>query len=929
MPPLQAGDAFHPATKTTADFMCRYMRKMELSISKALDSMTFKSFGIVCDASPKAKMVWLPLFFWPDTIGLGTLQRLSALLPSTATSDSKLEACGLIADSRTRNVLGETKKSELAKKLWLGLQWPKALNSIKQDKLASRQELKALMCVMSQVGVDIDQCWPQDPLIPRVPGREERKTHEVGSENFAFIYDRETGKSRWDVPMPTAGHLRLVVCADHGSPMHTCFQFLAQAGASIHLIRDEDDNAMRLALQSPQDPVAYAGLRQPFERGWGQAKPDDLLMQMFQRDILKENNFEETSDEKLNFERVMEILGQVLTSEEMFGLFRVARNVLAPFREHCLELVALCSSGLGMIPDIATGPTQVLTVKFQRAGNVLREGFGMYLAAVHEMEQYALYLRSAPSKAAGLLSSLEDAETKNKVIDEMRQEWELVQALESVPSGAAVLKANCNYCSFQSYRELMTGLEKSKWVFTDECRALVAAWFPAYCWSAGIESVFADMQDACKRSNRSDCGSLPNLHAVGVRCLQNRLCVPGEAPDHLQLEPDDWLGRNVPMDNILKPFPSTSAFFHNQHCLNFMQGKEPKVEATGFWMGNCVSNGMLFKHNNKFYALQLMELPYRFEGPLPERKEVCFFSYTLHVCDTALEAKCGTAVLLRRGHREFSLLSYLVHAEHIMSCTNACLTELLQKHDITMPKNAAKAHRIKRVLEMDHVKEACGEKTIQKLLLLLQEQEAKKKGKTEDDQNQEAEIDWDELKEDPAAEACRELLARLDEEQEKEEQEAKEEAKEDTESKEAKQLARMTDSQVRESRAMLSSTASLPDELLRRFPVPEGSAMHQTVHCDSTLPHFQGRLLGGAFYEGKQPGRTFADYFEAHKLSSNNFDAYPVSVTDGTVIQVYSSSLLQSVATTGCIGSAEDFAEIDCSWEALSGSSLFHRVVVA
>ena len=74
---------------------------------------------------------------------------------------------------------------------------------------------------------------------------------------------------------------------------------------------------MRLALQSPQDPVAHAGLRQPFERGWGQvhanstaaalirtygnsaiptlssippnkAKPDDLLMQMFQRDILKE-----------------------------------------------------------------------------------------------------------------------------------------------------------------------------------------------------------------------------------------------------------------------------------------------------------------------------------------------------------------------------------------------------------------------------------------------------------------------------------------------------------------------------------------------------------------------------------------------------------------------------------------------------------------
>ena len=69
----------------------------------------------------------------------------------------------------------------------------------------------------------------------------------------------------------------------------------------------------------------------------------------------------------------------------------------------------------------------------------------------------------------------------------------------------------------------------------------------------------------------------------------------------------------------------------------------------------------------------------------------------------------------------------------------------------------------------------------------------------------------------------------------------------------------MSDSQVRESRAMLSSTASLPAELLQRFPIPEGSAMHQTVHCDGTLPHFQGRLLAGAFYEGKHPGRIFLE----------------------------------------------------------------------
>ena len=79
----------------------------------------------------------------------------------------------------------------------------------------------------------------------------------------------------------------------------------------------------------------------------------------------------------------------------------------------------------------------------------------------------------------------------------------------------------------------------------------------------------------------------------------------------------------------------------------------------------------------------------------------------------------------------------------------------------------------------------------------------------------------------------------------------------------------MNESQIRESRALLSSTPSLPIELLRRFPIPEGSAMHQTtIHCDSTLPHFQGRLLGGSFYEGKRLGRILADFLKANKQYS-------------------------------------------------------------
>ena len=37
-----------------------------------------------------------------------------------------------------------------------------------------------------------------------------------------------------------------------------------------------------------------------------------------------------------------------------------------------------------------------------------------------------------------------------------------------------------------------------------------------------------------------------------------------------------------------------------------------------------------------------------------------------------------------------------------------------------------------------------------------------------------AEVEWEELQEDPAAQACKELLARLEEEEEREEEEEKE-----------------------------------------------------------------------------------------------------------------------------------------------------------
>ena len=96
------------------------------------------------------------------------------------------------------------------------------------------------------------------------------------------------------------------------------------------------------------------------------------------------------------------------------------------------------------------------------------------------------------------------------------------------------------------------------------------------------------------------------------------------------------------------------------------------------------------------------------------------------------QTSVGSAVVLRRSPQELCLLCFLVHSELILSSSSASLTELLQKHDIQMPKNSTKAQKVRRILAMDKVKEACAASTIAKLLARMDEADAKKRNKDKD-----------------------------------------------------------------------------------------------------------------------------------------------------------------------------------------------------
>ena len=55
----------------------------------------------------------------------------------------------------------------------------------------------------------------------------------------------------------------------------------------------------------------------------------------------------------------------------------------------------------------------------------------------------------------------------------------------------------------------------------------------------------------------------------------------------------------------------------------------------------------------------------------------------------------------------------------------------------------------------------------------------------------------------------------------------------------------------RSSRSLLATTATVPDYLLQKYEIPIGCYVTRTVHVDSTLPLFQGRLPPGKIYESK------------------------------------------------------------------------------
>ncbi|CAE6944979.1 unnamed protein product [Symbiodinium natans] len=217
-----------------------------------------------------------------------TLQQLSTLQSSTVSHDKKLEACQEVSDKLNENILkGETRATALAK---MSLGRPKTIGKIKQQRLASKEHLQAVLHVTSLLGLDLEP--PERRLAPAEP-REQVSRHMYGSD--AFLFDQKTGEGWWQ--MPDSEVIRLVLQADQGGPLYTAYQWCAAQGYAISFIRDESDGCVdQLAHESSQEPMVHFSGGGNME---GCRETNDIML---------------SDDPQQNFENVISILDSLWCS---------------------------------------------------------------------------------------------------------------------------------------------------------------------------------------------------------------------------------------------------------------------------------------------------------------------------------------------------------------------------------------------------------------------------------------------------------------------------------------------------------------------------------------------------------------------------------------------------------------------------------------
>ena len=189
-----------------------------------------------------------------------------------------------------------------------------------------------------------------------------------------------------------------------------------------------------------------------------------------------------------------------------------------------------------------------MSIRFRRPNGgekVLMESVSMMLACAFELLEYGSQHRVGPWKCACLLACSEP-ETISRIMQELKDEWEMVLSMEQDKEQRVLLHQHCRWILHQSVRELFTSCEQNRFSLNGSLKAMIASWHPCLQSSANIESLFNDCQSAVQRSGRADTGSISGLMCVAIRSLMHRMGQDPESGRPVELEPADFEGCEIP-----------------------------------------------------------------------------------------------------------------------------------------------------------------------------------------------------------------------------------------------------------------------------------------------------------------------------------------------------------------------------------------------
>ena len=175
---------------------------------------------------------------------------------------------------------------------------------------------------------------------------------------------------------------------------------------------------------------------------------------------------------------------------------------------------------------------------------MLRDGAGFGARARGVLS--VLATSTGPVLLHSSVREMRTAAPKKKVLSSMRSEWQTVFAHgKQQLQRTVLLKDRCKFTDFQNFREIHTMMEQSEYAVTDAARSLLESWHPPFAWSANLESVFADVQSAIKRTCSSEQTSMQSMMSLAVRSLDRRVCTDDASPTPMTLEPNDFLGKQT------------------------------------------------------------------------------------------------------------------------------------------------------------------------------------------------------------------------------------------------------------------------------------------------------------------------------------------------------------------------------------------------